>query len=326
MNYNICPIFISILLIYVIGIAIYKNTMYEFYDNDNTIAVVGCKTDADCNVVYGGKNPDGSFQNVCKSDHTCHCVEGDGTFCHETNRNYKDPRDMNREELQEFKEKYRNDFTVQDYRNWLLLYKDDSRNLREHHRNNLRKILKGGTLTYEDLPRILHVPPTNAEEYFRKMWNEKLNDGNIAQSQDGRRLDSDIRFPEKGESGAFVGANYTNYSTFIPPQNLEKTWITGTVDLYRQKVDPHELNYYIRPDVTTGDERSIIGNKFKQDELKRIVATTKGPQCQKFIPKPQGKIDIQENIPKEPIGLEEKSQQVDKELRQDQLNTGYQFT
>ena len=249
-----------------------------------------CRTDADCNIVYG----DG--ENVCKSDGSCHCVTGVGLFCHEGTTNYKDPRDMSREELDTFKEAYRSDYTVQDYRNWLLLYKDDPRNLREHHRTILRKLLRGGQITYKDLPRVLHVPPVEPHDYFKKMYNN----GKIS-----------IQFPEaKSETGAFLGHNYGNYTDFIPPENLEKTWITGTVDLYRQKVEPHELNYYIRPDVTSGDERSAVGNKFIQDRLKRMLEETPPDANPR-----EARMEWDNR----------KTEQLEKIDRQENNNTGFQF-
>lgn len=205
----------------------------------------------------------------------------------ENRMNYKNPHDMDREELQLFKEKYRSDYTVQDYKNWLLLYKNDPRNLREHHRKNLRKLLRGGNITFEDLPRILHVPPQDASTYFAQMYPDQtisvqFRDGLPKSEKDilvagSPRLPQDkdkgtpVNYLEVGATGALLEYNYGNYSNFIPPQDLEKTWITGTVDLFRQKADPHELNYYVRPDVTVGEERSAVGNKYQQEKLTEMV-------------------------------------------------------
>lgn len=212
---------------------------------------------------------------------------------HEQGRmNYKDPRDMSREELELFKEKYRSDYTVQDYKNWLMLYKSDPRNLREHHRQNLRKLLRGGNITFEDLPRVLHVPPRDAASYFANMYPNqdigvqfrnglpsttapKLLVGGtprLPQAQEGGPSEP-LNYLEVGATGALLEYNFGNYSNFIPPQDLEKTWITGTVDLFREKVEPHELNYYVRPDVTTGDERSAVGNKYLQERLSAMIPT-----------------------------------------------------
>jgi hypothetical protein len=208
----------------------------------------------------------------------------------ENRMNYKNPRDMNREELDLFKAKYRSDFTVQDYRNWLLLYKNDPRNLRDHHRDNLRKLLRGGTITFDDLPRVLHVPPRDAASYFADMYpgqdigvqfrnglpkseEQQVTVGGSPRlpQQPPRDAPGATNYLEVGATGSLLEYNFANYSNFIPPQDLEKTWITGTVDLFREKVDPHELNYYVRPDATSGDERSAIGNKYLQERLSRML-------------------------------------------------------
>ena len=41
-----------------------------------TRPAVGCRTDADCNVVYGNGH------NKCLANNQCYCVEGSGLFCH----------------------------------------------------------------------------------------------------------------------------------------------------------------------------------------------------------------------------------------------------
>ena len=116
--------------------------------------LVGCTKDEDCNVVNG----DG--KNVCKSDGTCSCIGGgSGTFCHYGPTAYRDPKDMTPSELRRFKAKFRSNFTLQDYKNWLMLYKNDVENLRAHHRKNLRVLLQGGNLTPKDVPIHARPPP-----------------------------------------------------------------------------------------------------------------------------------------------------------------------
>jgi hypothetical protein len=205
---------------------------------------IGCETDADCNIVNGG---DGL--NVCKSDGKCYCVSGSGTFCQYGPTNYKDPKDMTDIERRTFKYKFRNNFTLQDYKNWLILYRDDAHHLREHHRDNLATLLRGGNLDEKDIPNIRIKPPMEAADYFAKMY-------------EGGKIS--VHFPEDNETGPMLPANYGEYSEFIPPENVPKSWITGIVDLYKRphKDDAKALNFYLRPEVTVGVERELVGEEY----------------------------------------------------------------
>lgn len=206
--------------------------------------VVGCRTDADCNVVHG----DG--KNVCKADGTCSCVGGgSGLFCHYGPVNYRDPRDMTPQERARFKARFRSDFTLQDYKNWLLLYRSDPENLRQHHRANLRTLLKGGQLSPKDVPKVRIRPPTDAAEYFQKMYSGM----NIA-----------VQFPD-GDS-PYTGANYNEYDEFVPPENMPSTWITGIVDAYKDqgKDDAKALDWYVRPNVTVGEDEERVGRIYQR--------------------------------------------------------------
>ena len=86
------------------------NTNIATVNSDNT-KKVGCNTDNDCNIVNG------NGLNVCKSDGTCHCLSGSGSFCQYGPTNYKDPNSMTEQEKRIFKYQYRNNFTLQDYKN-----------------------------------------------------------------------------------------------------------------------------------------------------------------------------------------------------------------
>jgi hypothetical protein len=204
---------------------------------------IGCETDADCNIVNG----DGL--NVCKRDGKCYCLSGSGTFCQYGPTNYKDPKDMTDIERRTFKYKFRNNFTLQDYKNWLLLYRDDAHHLREHHRDNLATLLRGGNLDEKDIPNIRIKPPMEAADYFAKMY-------------EGGKIS--VHFPEDNETGPMLPANYGEYSEFIPPENVPKSWITGIVDLYKRphKDDAKALNFYLRPEVTVGVERELVGEEY----------------------------------------------------------------
>jgi hypothetical protein len=205
--------------------------------------LVGCRTDADCNVVNG----DG--KNVCKSDGTCSCVGGgSGLFCHYGPVNYRDPKDMSPDELRRFKSKFRNNYTLQDYKNWLLLYKNDPENLREQHRLNLRLLLQGANLTPKDVPHMRIRPPTNASDYFQKMYKG----GNIA-----------VQFPDN--DSPYVGANFREYDEFVPPENVANSWITGVVNAYQDGKDSaRALDWYLLPEVTVGEDEQRVGDVYQR--------------------------------------------------------------
>lgn len=207
---------------------------------------IGCVKDPDCNIVNG----DG--RNICKSDGTCHCLDGSGLFCQYGPTNYKDSKDMTPDERERFKYKFRNNMTLQDYKNWLMLYKHDPGNLRQHHRQNLRILLRGGQLSEQSMPNIRVKPPTNAADYFQQMYK-------------GGRIS--VHFPDQGSPQ--VGANYTDYSEFVPPENEANSWITGIVDIYKEgKDNAAELNYYLRPAATVGIEERRVGERYLNEVKK----------------------------------------------------------
>lgn len=208
------------------------------------VVKIGCTKNADCNVING----DG--KNVCQIDGTCNCIGGgSGLFCHYGPVNYKDPKDMTPTELRRFKSKYRKNMTLQDYKNWLLLYKDDPQNLSLQHRTNLKILLQGGRITAKDVPAIAVRAPTNASDYFQKMYK----DGNIAVSFDDNQL------------GPFVASNYGKYDSFEPPENTGSTWITGIVNAYKTgKDDARAVDWYIKPPLTVGEDEQRVGDIYQQ--------------------------------------------------------------
>jgi hypothetical protein len=203
---------------------------------------IGCTKDADCNVVNG----DG--KNICKSDGTCSCIGGgSGLFCHYGPVNYRDPKDMSESERRRFKSKYRGNMTLQDYKNWLMLYKDDPENLRERHQQNFRVLMQGGQLTMKDVPALAIQAPTDAADYFQQMYK----DGNIA-----------VIFPEN--EGPYVGANYGKFDSFEPPEYVSNS-ITGVVNAYKPgKDNAFAADWFMRPPVTSGQEEQRAGDIYQR--------------------------------------------------------------
>lgn len=167
---------------------------------------IGCNTDDDCNVVNG----DG--KNICKSDHKCYCVVGTGDFCQLGSTNFKNPKAMTPEELKSFKENYSKEkFSLQDYKNWLLLHKDNPKELSQDHLSNLNNINK---LKEKDIPRSKISPPETAADYFNKMYQNNME--MILEP-----LNSDT-------AGIVIASNFSDYSEFIPPQDISNYVIKNT--------------------------------------------------------------------------------------------------
>lgn len=175
---------------------------------------IGCTSDADCNQVNTG-----SEKNLCRVDNTCACNNGNGTFC-QFPANYKDPNTMTPLERQRFKNQ--NDlsrFTVADYRNWLLLYRDTPNELTPDHAANFQKILKGDSVTATDIPRARLSPPPNSADVYLK-----LLDGHA----------DSIKFTNSDTAGPYLASNYTSYDQFLPPADLKDYRVVNPDDLVKK--------------------------------------------------------------------------------------------
>lgn len=165
-----------------------------------TKTVVGCEKDSECNLFYG----DG--KNTCKSNRQCRCEVGSGVLCQYGPTNYKDPKDMTTKERTIFKNLSNYDnFTIQDYKNWLSLYKKDYYLLSDDHLINLRKVLRGEPLALRDIPTGGLRPPLTSQKYFAEMY-DKLSD-----------LEQIVSPINSSTTGVQVGYNYSDYSDFAPP-------------------------------------------------------------------------------------------------------------
>ena len=176
-----------------------KNKIIKDNKIKKPIYKIGCTSDSDCNIVYG------NGRNICKSNNECYCNVGTGKFCHIGPTNFKDPKIMTKEEKTEFKNNYsKKKFTLNDYKNWLLLHKNDLNNLTTDHIINLHNI---NLLKLKDIPKTKISPPINSEEYFRKMYKNNLEF---------------IKTPLNSETtGIVLASNFNDYSEFVPPNSLK---------------------------------------------------------------------------------------------------------
>jgi hypothetical protein len=129
---------------------------------------------------------------------------GTGKLCQLGPTNYKDTKDMTEKEKTIFKNLSNYDnFTIQDYKNWLGLYKKDYYLLSDEHLINLRKALRGEPITLRDIPTGGLRPPMTSQKYFAEMY-DKLGD-----------LEQIVSPINSSTTGAQVGYNYNEYSDFL---------------------------------------------------------------------------------------------------------------
>lgn len=96
----------------------------------------------------------------------------------------------------------------------------------------------------------------SAADYFKNMYcGCKTTRECVPRAIDSRTYDNMNKLP-------YVGSNYENYIQFIPPLNLELS--TATTGILDKKTDAYELNYYVRPNLVTGDEESQIGDEYNK--------------------------------------------------------------
>ena len=135
---------------------------------------------------------------VCSKDHNH--GERMGLICTYGPTNYQNPADMNERDRMIFKTSYPSNMTLQDYINWLWLYKNQTSGLTVDHRKNLEALKKGIQIKYSDKPTTKESPPLTAENYFDKMYSVA---GSINWST-----------PLNMDTQGLIGYNYGEYSEF----------------------------------------------------------------------------------------------------------------
>jgi len=194
-----------------------------------------CEKDADCNEFYG----DG--ENICKSNGRCHCIKGSGSLCQHGPTNYTDPKDMTKEQLNRFENmEDLTKMTVQDYINWLRLFKKRSNDLSESHFINYQKLIKGESLRVIDIPRANITPPRKVHSYFAKLWETGYAYG----------------VNEDKMKDKILSYNYSDYEEYIPPKKLKDVKILNPDLIYKR--DPVAVNNFLMPrDSSVETERLI---------------------------------------------------------------------
>lgn len=190
-----------------------RHTLGE-YNNENNKILEGFdgKQKVQCVSYETNKQPWEIDDSQCIKNH----VHEEAPICEYGPTNYPDPKNMSPIDKDLFKYNYPSNMTLQDYINWLLLYEETISELSYDHLINLRKIKRGIKLKYEFgivPPSSKYAPPTNAEEYFKKLYNKN---GHI-----------DLQDHANSVTGGLMGANYKNYSDF--KQNFDQYGTSGVV-------------------------------------------------------------------------------------------------
>jgi hypothetical protein len=215
--------------------------------------VVGCNKDSDCNLFYG------EGRNTCKSNNTCRCEVGSGVLCQYGPTNYKDPKDMTKKEKSIFKNMSNYDnFTIQDYKNWLKLYKNDYYLLSDEHLINLRKVLRGESIRLRDIPNSGIYPPDTSQRYFSEMYDKLTNSEKI------------VTPINSSTTGNQVGYNYMDYSGFSKPESLSQLRVVNG-EIERK---------YRRPSAKNKIWPSPLGNTIKKKDEAILLEDAIGPYQQ----------------------------------------------
>lgn len=155
-------------------------------------------------------------QTVASLDNVCDLV------IDQTNQRYRSPKAMTEAEQRRFMFSANlAKMTVLDYQNWLQLFdtKGETNRLTRFHRNNLRVLQRGGTLTATDLPRQT-VTPNTAKEQFSHLVDREVENVPHPEFHGMQPANFDKHIPFK----AAVPNRNMHHLNFVNPDEPLKTW------------------------------------------------------------------------------------------------------
>jgi len=165
------------------------------------------------------------------------------------NQNYPNPDEMSYVEKNAFKFGYPNGMTMQDYVNWLSLFRNSPDLLTLDHNINYQKLIKNIKIKFEEgrvPPPAKKLPPLNEHAYFINMYtsNPTQLDPLFTQSRDAEvRMASNLGDPHNG----IMAFNYNDYTTFSQNFNV----MGNTQNIYNpelaEKTDPYFLQKFTGP-------------------------------------------------------------------------------
>lgn len=154
-------------------------------------------------------------------------------------QNFANPSDMTTIERNAFKFGYPSGMTMQDYVNWLYLFKDSQELLTLDHLTNFQKLKGNIPLEYSHgkvPPPAKRVPPINADNYFNNLYQD--NQKSLADNL---------------HSSSILGFNYKDYVDF--GNNFDVYGKSGKIfnDDLGIKTDPKVLQKFIGPNYLKAD-------------------------------------------------------------------------
>jgi len=164
-------------------------------------------------------------------------------------QNYKNPDEMSSYERNAFKYGYPNAMTMQDYVNWLYLYRNSPDLLSLEHNINYQKLIKNITIRFEKgftPPPSRRLAPLKAEDYFHAMYTQNPTqlDPLFTQTRNAAvRVASNFGDPKNG----MMAFNYDEYPNFS--QNFDVMGTTQFVynNELAEKTDPYFLQKFVGP-------------------------------------------------------------------------------
>jgi len=163
-------------------------------------------------------------------------------------KNYQSPEKMTTVERNAYKFGYPNGMTMQDYVDWLFLFKDNPELLNLEHYINYDKLINNTEIKYEKdrtPPPSKKLTPLNSENYFTQMYS---NPPTMVQS-DFRRVEGEVRVSTNQGSitNGLLPYNFEKYGDF--KQNFDVLGQNGKIynEKMADKTDPYFLGAMIGP-------------------------------------------------------------------------------
>jgi len=165
------------------------------------------------------------------------------------NQHYPHPDEMNSVEKNAFKFGYPNYMTMQDYVNWIFMFKDSPNLLNLPHMRNYQKLINGIHVIYEHgvtPPPAKRLTPLNAEDYYNQMYTEmpSIRTKGLTQTINQEvKVASNQGDPDDG----IMGYNTDEYGNFV--QNFDVYGNTQPIlnPLLGEKIDPFFLQNMVGP-------------------------------------------------------------------------------
>jgi hypothetical protein len=156
-------------------------------------------------------------------------------------QNYPNPSKMSSVEKNAYKFGYPSNMTMQDYVNWLYLFRENENLLTLEHVTNLQKLKNNINLEYAHgkvPPPPRKVPPINADNYFNNLYQ----DNQVSPSDNLNSITSSL-----------MGYNYKDYVDF--ENNFDVYGKSGKIfnDDLGIKTDPKVLQKFIGPNHLPAD-------------------------------------------------------------------------